>query len=70
MLELPEESGFIPVIGNEPRYAVGFDAPVQPFSGDSARGELPEESGEVRAAVCGGRLSENPGKYIFETAEH
>lgn len=32
--------------------------------------ELPEESGEVRAAVCGGRLSENPGKYIFETAEH
>lgn len=32
--------------------------------------ELPEECGKVRAAVCGGRLSENPGKYIFETAEH
>lgn len=32
--------------------------------------ELPEEGGEVHAAVRGGRLSENPEKYIFETTEH
>ncbi len=31
--------------------------------------ELPEECGKVRASVRGGRLSENPEKYIFETAE-
>ena len=37
---------FISVISNEPCHAVGFDAPVQLFSGDCTRGETEQK------AVC------------------
>ncbi len=32
--------------------------------------ELPKEGGHIRVAACRGRLSENPEKYVFETAGH